>query len=81
EGELILRPEFVSNPMLGGNYLRELGALARADFGRARSAADRFAQPETRLMARLLVAEGVLAKDTENANEIGFGRAVLMLGR
>ncbi|HEX8161758.1 MAG TPA: hypothetical protein VF538_07800 [Pyrinomonadaceae bacterium] len=38
-----------------------LGALARTDFERALSAADRLQRPETRLVARLAVARGVLA--------------------
>ncbi|HVG29647.1 MAG TPA: hypothetical protein VM864_08110 [Pyrinomonadaceae bacterium] len=38
-----------------------LGALARADFERAVSAADRLQRPETRLVARLAVARGVLS--------------------
>jgi hypothetical protein len=38
-----------------------LGALARTDFERAVSAADRLQRPETRLVARLAVARGVLS--------------------
>jgi hypothetical protein len=38
-----------------------LGALARTDYERAVSAADRLQRPETRLVARLAVARGVLA--------------------
>lgn len=40
-----------------------LGALARTDFDRAVSAADRLQRPETRLVARLAVARGVLAQN------------------
>jgi hypothetical protein len=38
-------------------------ALANADFDRTRSAADRFAHNELRLMARLLLAQALLSED------------------
>ena len=74
DGELILRPEFIQYAMYGGeNYLRALGKLARADFSRARSAADRFNHVEVRLLARLLLVEGALSNDTQNEPDTTIG--------
>jgi hypothetical protein len=53
-----------------------LGALARTDFERAVSAADRLQRPETRLVARLAVARGVLAQNgTMVIDNLRRGRA------
>jgi hypothetical protein len=46
-----------------------LGLLARTDFERAISAADRLQRPETRLVARLAVARGVLAPNGTTVND------------
>ncbi len=74
DGELILRPEFIHYAMYGGeNYMRALGKLARADFSRARSAADRFNHVEVRLLARLLLVEGALSNDTQNESDTTMG--------
>lgn len=40
---------------------RDLAPLSRADFDRARAAADRFSRSEVRVMARLSVVQGVLS--------------------
>ncbi|HEX5707599.1 MAG TPA: hypothetical protein VFX96_09910, partial [Pyrinomonadaceae bacterium] len=42
-------------------YGNQLAALARADFDRMRSAAARFHRPEVRIVARLLIAQGLLS--------------------
>jgi hypothetical protein len=55
-----------------------LGALARTDFERAVSAADRLQRPETRLVARLAVARGVLAPNGTTASDnVRRGRAII----
>ncbi|HEY0082792.1 MAG TPA: hypothetical protein VGB61_08380 [Pyrinomonadaceae bacterium] len=45
-----------------------LGTLARADFDEALAAADKFQRPELRLTARLAVARGILAAETDRDN-------------
>lgn len=55
-----------------------LGALARTDFERAVAAADRLQRPETRLVARLAVARGVLAPNaTMVIDNLRRGRAII----
>jgi hypothetical protein len=44
-----------------GQFAPELKALASADFDRTKAAADRFQRNEVRLMARLLIAQSILA--------------------
>lgn len=61
DGEFVLQRRF---SLINGMYSRfvdELSHLSRADFDRARVAADRFQHPETRTLARLLVAQGILS--------------------
>jgi hypothetical protein len=41
----------------------DMSQVARADFDRAKAAADRFQAPEVRLMARLAIAQGILLND------------------
>jgi hypothetical protein len=60
DGEFLLMQ---SSTLLNGipaQFVYELSSLARADFDRARNAAERFKLPETRAYARLLVAKGAL---------------------
>jgi hypothetical protein len=47
--------------MLIYKYGKGVGALAKADFNRTRALADRFDRPELRVMARLLIAKGILS--------------------
>ncbi|MFN2481523.1 MAG: hypothetical protein ABR554_08645, partial [Pyrinomonadaceae bacterium] len=54
-----------------------LGALARTDFERAVSAADRLQRPETRLVARIAVARGVLAPSGTMAIDNSRRRALV----
>ncbi len=59
-GELILTMAGAASPMIRSRYGRALTLLANADFDRARGDAGRFQQPELRIMARLLIAQGAL---------------------
>ena len=79
KGEMLLQPGFMTASNMFSQYGRELGALARADFNRTKSVADRFQRNEVRLMARLLIAQSVLsdrlgkAEDDESSMIFGFG--------
>src|ERR1051325_989243 len=60
---------YVMNSFTGGfagEYADELKALASADFDRTKAAADRFQRSEIRLMARLLIAQSILATPKPN---------------
>lgn len=59
-GELMLSMSGGASFAIRSRYGRALSLLANADFDRARTAADRFQQPELRVMARLLIAQGAL---------------------
>jgi hypothetical protein len=59
-GELMLSMSGGASFAIRSRYGRALTLLANADFDRARSAADRFQQPELRVMARILIAQGAL---------------------
>ena len=54
-------------------YGAALSALARADFDRAKTAADRFQRNEANLMARLLIAQAVLSNRAAVGGRIGGG--------
>jgi hypothetical protein len=62
-------------PVQGGSSLstmisrfgRELGSLARIDFERAQAAAYRFQRPESRVLANLSIARGILAPGAASA--------------
>jgi hypothetical protein len=59
EGELPLQGGSELGKMVA-RYGWELGSLARVDFDLARMAADKFQLPESRLLAKLLIAQRVL---------------------
>ena len=59
EGELPLQGGSELGNMVA-RYGWELGSLARVDFDHARMAADKFQLPESRLLAKLLIAQRVL---------------------
>ncbi|MBA3438828.1 MAG: hypothetical protein H0T92_03040 [Pyrinomonadaceae bacterium] len=64
DGELIMQPQNGQLEMIYYSYAREIGQLARHDFKRAKDVADRFQRTEARIMALLLVAQGVLGEQT-----------------
>jgi len=69
KGEMVLQPRLAGGGGLYGQYVKALAELARADFERTKTAADRFGRDEVRIMARLLIAQSVLSDrlDTSNA--------------
>ena len=64
DGELIMQPQNGQLEMIYYSFAREIGQLARHDFKRAKDVADRFQRTEARVMALLLVAQGVLAEQS-----------------
>ncbi|HZS48728.1 MAG TPA: hypothetical protein VFC63_26890 [Blastocatellia bacterium] len=52
-------------------FSKELGALAKVDFDGAQATAEKFQQPETRLMSKLSVARGVLGGSDPNVGPNG----------
>jgi hypothetical protein len=68
EEEMVKHEELlmtILNRIVGGSqaqFAAELGTLARADFDGLKSAAEKFQRHEIRLLARLMVAQGVLAE-------------------
>jgi len=67
-GELMLSMSGGASFAIRSRYGRALSLLANADFDRARTAADRFQQPELRVMARLLIAQGALDTAAQQSN-------------
>jgi hypothetical protein len=60
-GEFILSPGLANINGGYARYVKALAELARVDFDRTRTDADRFHHEEVRLMARLVVAQSVLS--------------------
>jgi len=71
KGEMVLQPGFAGGGALYGQYVKALAELARADFERTKSAADKFGRDEVRLMARLLIAQSVLS-DRPDASDAPY---------
>ncbi|HEX8706779.1 MAG TPA: hypothetical protein VF723_00835 [Pyrinomonadaceae bacterium] len=62
QGELVLPPGYSDISLRFQQYGKELGALALFNFERTKAAADKFQRSEARIMARLLIIQGVLAE-------------------
>lgn len=62
KGELVLPPGYAAASMRYQQYGQQLAALALINFDRTKAAADRFQRKETRIIARLLIAQGVLSE-------------------
>lgn len=75
KGELILTPGFVQSNEMLSQYGKELSELARFDFERARSVTDKLHRNEVRIMAHLLLAQGVLSDriGKENSPDMNYG--------
>jgi hypothetical protein len=69
KGEMVLQPSFMAASNMFTQYGRELGALARTDFARTKSVADKFQRNEVRMMARLLIAQSILSDRLGAASE------------
>lgn len=78
DGELIMQPQNGQVDMIYYSFAREIGQLARHDFKRAKDVADRFQRTEARVMALLLVAQGVLAEQPAGGQR---GRHMPIQGR
>jgi hypothetical protein len=68
EGELPLQGGSELGNMVA-RYGWELGSLARLDFDHARMSADRFQLPESRLLAKLLIAQRVLGGEQNSLGD------------
>ncbi len=81
-GESFRDDEFIlrANHQAGGivsQYLDQLAILARTDFARTVKLTDRFTRPEMQTMARLLIAQSVLAERPRGMNNaMSFGGLV-----
>ncbi|HEY0004918.1 MAG TPA: hypothetical protein VGB17_08910 [Pyrinomonadaceae bacterium] len=60
KGEMVFQPGMTETYGPLAQYTRGLGELARADFERTKTLADRFQRTDARLLARLLIAHSVL---------------------
>ncbi|HEY0544081.1 MAG TPA: hypothetical protein VGC91_01700 [Pyrinomonadaceae bacterium] len=67
DDELVIQPFVQMVEAFQTQYGRDLNTLARANFTRTRDAAERFQRYEVRLLARLLVAQSVLAQKPDDA--------------
>jgi hypothetical protein len=74
EGELPMQPSSGLGNMVS-RYAQEISLLAKTDFERAQTLANRFQLPEPRIQARLAIAQRVLRPEpTQTAdNTFGFG--------
>ncbi|HUQ31029.1 MAG TPA: hypothetical protein VM095_02870 [Pyrinomonadaceae bacterium] len=62
KGEMVLPPGYSNVSMRFRQFGKELGALALLNFERTKAAADKFQRNETRIMARLFIAQAVLSE-------------------
>jgi hypothetical protein len=74
KGEMVLPPSYSNASMRFGQFGKELGALALLNFERTKAAADKFQRNETRIMARLFIAQAVLSE------QLGSGVALYQGG-
>src|SRR5262249_20841985 len=72
DGELPLEARSALGNMVN-RYGQILGTLARKDFDRAQTLANRFQLTEPRIMARLAIVQGLLGADPPNAAIPAFG--------
>jgi hypothetical protein len=70
KGEMVLPPGYSNVSMRFRQFGKELGALALLNFERTKAAADKFQRNETRIMARLFIAQAVLSE------QLGSGVAI-----
>ncbi len=71
DGEFKMQTTWSYSYAFSVQYQKEMAALARADFARTRALADRFQRDEARLLARITLAQAVLADPSETKNENG----------
>jgi hypothetical protein len=73
KGEMILTPTLDAAGGAYARYVKALSELARVDFDRTKTAADRFNRDEARLAARLVVARSVLSDKLDAGGAIYGG--------
>jgi tetratricopeptide (TPR) repeat protein len=61
-GEMVMMTGYGDISMRFSHFGKELGALALVNFERTKAAADKFQRNETRVMARLFIAQAVLSE-------------------
>jgi hypothetical protein len=61
DDEVMIGPLLMISGEFLANYLGDVNTLARADFERTRALADRFQRDEVRIIARMLIAQSILA--------------------
>jgi hypothetical protein len=78
KGELMLPPGYSQVSMQFRQFGKELAALALVNFERTKADADKFQRNETRIMARLFIAQGVLSEQLGSG--VALYEAGVMLG-
>jgi hypothetical protein len=73
KGEMILTPTLDAAGGVYARYVKALSELARVDFDRTKTAADRFNRDEARLAARLVVARSVLSDKLDGGGAVYGG--------
>jgi hypothetical protein len=73
KGEMLLSPTLEAAGGPYARYVKALSELARVDFDRTKTSADRFGRDEARLAARLVVARSVLSDKLDSAVDVGVG--------
>lgn len=74
KGEMILSPGVGSINGMYSRYVKALAELARLDFDRTRTDADRFHHEEVRLLARLVISQSILSDHLDvGAGASGYG--------
>ncbi|MDT5268252.1 MAG: hypothetical protein QOH49_438 [Acidobacteriota bacterium] len=71
KGEMVLGPGMGELGGMYARYVKALAELARVDFDRTRTTADRFNRDEARLMAHLIVARSILSDRLDPASTPG----------
>jgi len=82
KGEMILSPGMANINGMYARYVKALAELARVDFDRTKTDAERFHHEEVRLMARLVISQSVLSDhlDASGAGGSGEGYAYGYVG-
>ncbi len=75
DDELVIQPMFQIVEGFQQQFGKDLNLLARSNFTRTKDAAEKFQRYEVRLLARLLVAQSVLAQKPEDALKPANGNA------
>ena len=77
KGEMILSPGLDAASGMYARYVKALSELARIDFDRTKTTADRFNRDEARLAARLVVARSVLSDRLDAVGTMSVGYEVI----